>query len=120
MLVGQEQVAAMVSMTKHNRRILTLAAAILVIAGVGAFVLRHREDCVTKQNCELIKPGMGRTDVEVILGRPPDCLNFEPLTRSGEAGFAEQVRDVAFTLDWIEGEDTISVGFNMTGEMTEA
>jgi hypothetical protein len=113
-------VAEVVSVTKHNRRILTLAAAILAIAGVGVFALRHREDRVTKQNSDRITEGMSLAEVELILGGPPGDYTTRPrppcIFIMDHWGYGP---DCANLVEWDGDSGIISVAVNVNGTVAD-
>jgi hypothetical protein len=49
-----------------------LAAGLLALVGVAAFVAWPRPDRITRENFDRIKVGMSRAEVEAILGPPGD------------------------------------------------
>ncbi len=58
-------------MRRHKWRLLALAG-LVVLAAVGAFVLWPRADRITRENFDRIREGMGREELEAILGPPGD------------------------------------------------
>jgi hypothetical protein len=53
----------------RGRKLLVAVVAVLVAA--GTVLLWPRTDRITEENCERIQLGMGRAEVEALLGGPP-------------------------------------------------
>jgi hypothetical protein len=102
-----------------NRRTLFALAIGLTLIGVGEIVLLSRPSRVTRENFQRIQPGMKRAEVEAIFSRPPDGFDSNPVPLSADSYPIEEPSTTAYALDWMKGDDTISVGFNDTGEVTQ-
>jgi hypothetical protein len=56
----------------RRRKLLVVLAGLAVVVAVGTVVLWPRPDRVTRENYDRIRTGMGRAEVEAILGQPGD------------------------------------------------
>jgi hypothetical protein len=54
-----------------RRELLAAAVGLAVLVAVGAFAAWPRPDRVTRENCDRIRKGMSRAEVEAIFGGPP-------------------------------------------------
>jgi SmpA / OmlA family len=96
-----------------------LVAAVAMLVAASAFVLWPRPDRISREKVERITVGMNRADVEAILGRPPDGESLNPSTVYDDAYPTEQALESAYVLDWADGDETICVGFDNQGAITE-
>jgi hypothetical protein len=67
----------------RRRKLLVVLAGLAVVAA-GVVVLWPRPDRITRENCDRIRPGMTRAEVEAILGPPDDYR-----TGLGESDFGD-------------------------------
>ena len=67
----------------RRRKLLVVLAGLAVVAA-GVVVLWPRPDRITRENCDRIRPGMTRAEVEAILGPPDDYR-----TGRGESDFGD-------------------------------
>jgi hypothetical protein len=66
-------------MVRHKKRQLLLLLTLAVLVAVsGAFLLPRRDDQITEANCDKIRKGMTRQELEAILGGPPDDYTSWP------------------------------------------
>jgi hypothetical protein len=95
---------------------------LLVLAGVGAFVLWPRAPRVTRENFDRIKEGMTRAEVEAILGPPGDYssgptkwgplqIHEKLITKSYPWMSSRPGPDVSRRDSWNEDEALISVSY---------
>src|SRR5262249_36079311 len=66
-----------------RKRLVLSAAAVASLATAMAFALWPRSDPVTRANCDRLRPGMTRQEVESILGPPGDYRTGRGETRWG-------------------------------------
>jgi hypothetical protein len=77
---GKGFLAGFGGFTMRRRKLLVVLAGLAVLA-VGAFLLWPRPDRITRDYFQRIRIGMGRAEVEAILGGPPGdytTLNVSP------------------------------------------
>ncbi len=66
-------------MQRHKWKLVAaLAAGVLVLLAVGAFVLRPRPSRATLENRGLLREGMTRAEVQAVLGGPPGDYRTGP------------------------------------------
>jgi hypothetical protein len=106
-----------------RRRKLLVALAGLAVIAVGAVVLWPRADRITRENFDRIKKGMGRAEVEAILGPPGDYTTGPTQTTFLESASKHPVswtRGSVFTpvIEFWETDDAaIEVGYGPSGEL---
>jgi hypothetical protein len=69
----------------RRRTVLVALAGLAVVGAAGVVVLSSRPSQVTLENCQRIREGMTRFDVELILGGPPGDYRTKP-TWAGSHG----------------------------------
>ncbi len=105
-----------------------VAAGLVTLAGLGAFVLWQRPSPVTRANFYRVRGAMNARQVEAILGSPGDyttgpvCLRIGVDTGSEERNSFD---DTPYTPDtllqrWWTDTDCISVHYNLAGTVSEA
>jgi hypothetical protein len=72
-------------MRRHKWKLLVTLAGLVVLTGAAALVLWPRPDRITLENFLRVRKGMGRAEVEAILGSPGDYTTgpIVPWTTSG-------------------------------------
>jgi hypothetical protein len=75
----------------RRRQLAVVGLFALVV--IGAFVLWPQEDRITWQNCDRLKEGMSRAEVEAILGGPPGDYTTVPVVRHLGTPFVLEMGD---------------------------
>ncbi len=91
----------------------------LVMAGVLVALLGPWPCRVTRANCERIKPGMTRAEVERVLGGPPEDYRTLPHPEFELARFTEIAPPVWPEELWIGDTGDVYVGFMPGGIVAE-
>jgi hypothetical protein len=89
----------------RRRTLFVALAGLAVVLAVGVVVLwPSQPNRITQENCDRIKEGMSRAEVEAILGPPGDYRTGPGETGHGSTGnmfwTPEQIPDVARGTDW--------------------
>ncbi len=106
----------------RGRKLRWALVAILIPAGVGAFVLWPRPDRITRENYDRIREGMSRAEVEAILGPSGDYTTGPVKPRDGAR---LDMSDTSSTLEvrpgsaamWVSDAAYIIVFFDDSGRV---
>jgi len=89
-------------------------AGLAVLLAAGAFVLWPQADRVTSENLDRVVPGMSRSDVYAILGRPGNYASG-PVGEKGVGGREGDFRDEAEGETWYGDDCIVSLQFAPDG-----
>ena len=67
----------------RRRKLVAVVVGLAVLFAAGAFVLWPRPERITQENCDRIRTGMSRAEVEEILGLPGDYRTGPGATNLG-------------------------------------
>jgi hypothetical protein len=104
-------------MTNRKRRILTFAATVLVIAGVGVFALLPQPDRITPENFDRILDGMSLLEVDSVLGPSGDYTTGPITIVVPEWGLGVPAKNTYY--EWTSDSDSILIGFDTSGEVVD-
>jgi hypothetical protein len=94
---------------RRRKLLLVLAGLAVVFCAAGAFLLWVQPSSVTRENCDRIKAGMSRAEVEAILGPPGDYTTGPRVQIIMESGGLEMHRP---DRTWNGDEGVFSVWFD--------
>ena len=102
----------------RRRKLLVMLVGLAVVGAVGMAVLWPRADRITQANCDQIREGMTRSEVETILGPVGDYSSgpTEPEFVFVMLPAGLTVEDVV-TAGWIGDTGSIDVGFDRRGKV---
>ena len=104
----------------RGRKLIVALAGLAVVVAVGAVVLWPQTERITPENCDRIRVGMARAEVEQMLGGPPGYYAAGPLTLpvgfNLEAPWTSPVSgDGALAVGYVGNRGAIAVSYNSSG-----
>jgi hypothetical protein len=104
-----------------RRRKLIAAVGLAVLVAVGAVVLWPRTDRVTREKFDLLRVGMSRVQVQVILGPPGDSSTVETAYDHYDAAVGKWHPAVSDAADiWQTDAAEIAVSYSESGTVSGA